>query len=111
MIAVPKKFNVQQHYNNHNDIEKYPEGSIKRTEYIKKKTNSLLTQQSIFTKQSNERKEMMLTSYEISFLLAKCVKPYSDGEIIKKSLDRLFRTLFEDVIYEFGEFLLFCEVR
>jgi len=30
--------------NNHNDIiEKYPEGSVKMTEYIKKKTN-LLTQ-------------------------------------------------------------------
>jgi len=57
IIEVPKKFNVQRHYNNQNDIiEKYPEGSIKRTEYIKKKTNSLLTQQSIFTKQSNEGK-------------------------------------------------------
>lgn len=88
VIAVPKKFNVQRHYNNHNDIiEKYPEGSVKRTEYIKKKTNSLLTQQSIFTKQSNEKKDMVLTSYEIAFLLAKCGKPYSDGEIIKKSFD------------------------
>ncbi|MBW0543352.1 hypothetical protein O181_083067 [Austropuccinia psidii MF-1] len=88
VIAVPKKFNVQRHYNNHNDIiEKYPEGSVKRTEYITKKTNSLLTQQQIFTKQSNEKKDMVLTSYEIAFLLAKCGKPYSDGEIIKKSLD------------------------
>ncbi|XP_026819320.1 uncharacterized protein LOC113557987 [Rhopalosiphum maidis] len=83
VIAVPKKFNVQRHYNNHNDIiEKYPEGSVKRTEYIKKNTNSLLTQQSIFTKQSNEKKDMVLTFYEIAFLLAKCGKPYSDGEII-----------------------------
>ncbi|KAL4121156.1 hypothetical protein QTP88_013721 [Uroleucon formosanum] len=88
VIAVPKKFNVQRHYNNHNDIiEKYPEGSVKRTEYIKKKTNSLLTQQSIFTKQSNEKKDMVLTSNEIAFLLAKCGKPYFDGEIIKKSFD------------------------
>jgi len=30
---------------------------------------------------------MVLTSYEIAFLLAKCGKPYSDGEIIKKSFD------------------------
>jgi hypothetical protein len=29
---------------------------------------------------------MILTSYEIAFLLAKCEKPYSDGETIKKSL-------------------------
>jgi hypothetical protein len=33
VIAVPKKFNVQRHYNNHNDIiKKYPEGFVKRTE-------------------------------------------------------------------------------
>lgn len=88
VIAVPKKFNIQRHYNNHSDIiEKYPEGSVKREDYIKKKTNSLLTQQLILTKQSNEKKDMVLTSYEIAFLLAKCGKPYSDGEIIKKSLD------------------------
>ncbi|XP_025407753.1 uncharacterized protein LOC112681687 [Sipha flava] len=88
VIAVPKKFNVQRHYNNHNDIiEKYPEGSVKRTKYIKKKTNSLLIQQSIFTKQSNEKKDMVLTSYENAFLPAKRGKPYSDSEIIKKSFD------------------------
>jgi hypothetical protein len=85
VIAVPKKFNVQRHFNNHNNIvEKCPEGSVKRTEYIKKKTNSLLTQQSIFSKQSNEKKNMVLTSYEIAFLLAKCRKPYSDGKSLKK---------------------------
>ncbi|XP_060861848.1 general transcription factor II-I repeat domain-containing protein 2A-like [Metopolophium dirhodum] len=70
---IPKKLNVQRHYNNHNDIiEKYPKGSVKRTEYIKKKTNSMLTQQSIFTKQTNEKKNMVLTSYEIAFGKCKC---------------------------------------
>lgn len=44
VIAVPKKFNIQRHYNNHSDIiENYPEGSVKRVEYIEKKSNSLLT--------------------------------------------------------------------
>lgn len=58
LVVVPKKFNVQQHYNSNNDIiEKYSKSSIKRTKYIKKKTNSLLTQQSILTKQSNKKKK------------------------------------------------------
>lgn len=56
IIAAPKKFNIQRHYNNYNIIGKYLESSVKKTEYIKKKTNSLLTQQSFFTKQSNEKK-------------------------------------------------------
>lgn len=87
-VAVAKKYNLERHFKqNHSKFEKeYPTGSAIRTEFIKKKKNQLFSQQNIFVKRHEDLESMVKTSYEISLLLAKKKKPFSDGEIIKQSL-------------------------
>ncbi|XP_025424556.1 general transcription factor II-I repeat domain-containing protein 2B-like [Sipha flava] len=87
-IAVAKKYNLERHFKqNHSSINKnYPEGSSLRAEFIKKKKKEIFGQQNLFVKKFDELESMVKTSYEISLLLAKNKKPFSDGEIIKEAL-------------------------
>ncbi|CAH1115402.1 unnamed protein product [Psylliodes chrysocephalus] len=91
-VAVPKKFNLERHFTQmHGPFNsKYPAGSKLRTDFISKKKRSLAGQQSFVYKRSDEMESMVRASYEISLLLAKKKKPYSDGEeIIKPCLSIL----------------------
>lgn len=91
-VAVPKKFNLERHFTQMHGAfnSKYPVGSKLRTDFISKKKQSLAGQQSFFHKRSDEMESMVRASYEISLLLAKKKKPYSDGEeVIKPSLSIL----------------------
>jgi len=87
-IAVAKKYNLERHFKqNHSSINKnYPEGSSLRAEFIKKKKKEIFGQQNLFVKKFDELESMVKTSYDISLLLAKNKKPFSDGEIIKVAL-------------------------
>ncbi|CAG4957204.1 unnamed protein product [Parnassius apollo] len=86
-VAVAKKYNLERHFKqNHAKFEKeYPVGSALRTDFIKKKKKELFSQQNIFVKQHDELEAMVKTSYEISLLLAKKKKPFSNAYIIKQS--------------------------
>lgn len=87
-VAVAKKYNLERHYRqNHSKFDKdYPVGSSIRDDYLLKKKRELLNQQNIFVKRHNELESMVKASYEISLLLAKKKKPFSDGEIVKEAL-------------------------
>jgi hypothetical protein len=65
---------------------KYPLGSTDRADFISKRKSKLATQQTFFTKKQEEMQNMMKASFQISFLLAKSKKSYSDGEIVKECL-------------------------
>lgn len=87
-VAIAKKYNLERHYKqNHNNFEKdYPVGSAIRDDFLKKKKRELFNQQNIFVKRHDELESMVKTSYEISLLLAKKKKSFSDGEIVKEAL-------------------------
>lgn len=87
-VAVVKKYNLERHFKqNHMKInEDYPEGSTLRAEFIRKRKTELLGKQNLFVKTSNDLESMVKTSYEISLLLARKKKPFSDGEIVKEAL-------------------------
>jgi hypothetical protein len=87
-VAIAKKYNLERHYKqNHNNFEKeYPVGSAIREDFLKKKKRELFNQQNIFVKRHDELESMVKTSYEISLLLAKKKKSFSDGEIVKEAL-------------------------
>jgi len=90
-VAIAKKYNLERHYKqNHNNFEKeYPVGSAIKEDFFKKKKRELFGQQNIFVKRHDELESMVKTSYEISLLLAKKKKSFSDGEIVKGAL-RIF---------------------
>lgn len=72
------------------------------TDYIKKETNSLLTQQSVFNKRSNKKNDIVSTSYyEIAILLTERGKPCSNGEIIKKSLDVFAKNVNDSSVFAY----------
>ncbi|CAH0562860.1 unnamed protein product [Brassicogethes aeneus] len=54
--------------------------------FLKKKKLELFNQQNIFVKRHDELESMVKTSYEISLLLPKKKKSFSDGEIVKEAL-------------------------
>ncbi|CAI6377025.1 unnamed protein product [Macrosiphum euphorbiae] len=69
-IAVAKKYNLERHFKQNHSKEK----------------KEIFGQQNLFVKKFDELESMVKTSYEISLLLAKNKKPFSDGEIIKEAL-------------------------
>lgn len=64
----------------------YPEGSVLRADFVKRKKRELCSQQNLFKKESMKVESMVKASYEISLLLAKKKKPFSDGQIVKEAL-------------------------
>ena len=87
-IAVLKKYNLQRHFDTlHNAFSiKYPFGSTLRKGFISKQKVQLASQKTFFVKQQEEMQTMMKASFQISLLLAKNNKSYSDGEIVKDCL-------------------------
>ncbi|CAG9791818.1 unnamed protein product [Diatraea saccharalis] len=81
MLLVTKKYNLERHYRQTMLVI----GSI-RGDYLLKKRRELFNRQNIFVKRHNELESMVIVSYEISLLLAKQKKPFSDGEIVKEAL-------------------------
>ena len=94
-IAVFKDYNLNCHYNTKH--KKYSEltGQLRKDKIAKLKAN-LLSQTSIFTKKVSENEKIVQVSYELSELIAKEMKPFSDGEFVKKCLLTAANTLFPD---------------
>lgn len=90
--AVPKKYNIERHFTtNHSSFNaRYPLGSSIRSDFIRSKKNELSGQQKLFSNKSQELTELVRTSYEISLVLAKNKKPYSDGETVIKPCLQIF---------------------
>lgn len=91
-----RKFNLERHYTtNHADLNvNYPRGSSIRRDYIKRLDSAHCTQQSMFVTRHEQNKSMLAASYEMALLLAKKMKPYTDGEdILKPALEIAARML------------------
>ncbi|XP_023242660.1 general transcription factor II-I repeat domain-containing protein 2-like [Centruroides sculpturatus] len=83
-IAVPKEFNLKRHHESqHKDF--LLQGT-ERKRKIESLRRSLISQQNVFKKQSGELDAAVEASLEISALIAKNGKPFTDGDMIKKCL-------------------------
>lgn len=86
-ISSLKEYNIKRHYiQKHEEKYKKFTGQL-RIDLLKKMQSSLSEQQSSFTKVSAEAEACTQASYEISYILAKHLKPFSDGSIIKECLE------------------------
>ena len=95
-VSVTKTFNLERHFTTtHPDINtQYPISSELRKDFIAKKRSYLTSQQSFFTKANEQSNNAVVASYEITLLLARKKKPFTDAEeIIKPSLKIAARML------------------
>ena len=84
-VAVVKEYNVKRHYQTHEDeYDKYT-GSERR-ELLQKLEKSLAAQQQTFTRARDALENSTRASYEVSLLIAKECKPFTEGEFVKTCL-------------------------
>lgn len=85
-IAVPKKHNVERHFQtNHGTFNvNYPLKSEVRKKKMCNLKSSLTAQQTVFTRHVENSKKATIASFKISHMLAKKKKPFIDGELFKE---------------------------
>lgn len=99
-INLCKKYNVQRHFSTHKEYEeRYPSGSQARSRFIAQCINDLQMQRSGISAALTENQLLALASYEVSFILAKQAKPFSDAEFVKNATLRFMSTLLRGKSY------------
>lgn len=84
-VSVNKEFNIKRHYETkHPTFSKFS-GQIRKDEVHKLKL-SLEKQSSMFQKGNIESENNTRASYEVSRLIAENMKPFTDGDFVKKCL-------------------------
>lgn len=84
-VAVPKEYNVKRHYQTHESThgpDKYTGGEERKGE-LKRLEANLASQQQLFTGARDANENSTKASYEVSALIAKQSKPFSEGKFIK----------------------------
>ena len=84
-IAVFKEYNIKRHYDSKHSRFSEITGQIRRDKIVKLKSN-LRSQSSTFIKKVVGTENIIEVSYELSDLIAKEMKPFSDGEFLKRGI-------------------------
>uniref|UniRef100_A0A8C4X0U4 General transcription factor II-I repeat domain-containing protein 2-like n=1 Tax=Eptatretus burgeri TaxID=7764 RepID=A0A8C4X0U4_EPTBU len=91
-VALPKKGNVERHYSTcHGSMYNSVLGEARR-EMISQLKKTLQNQQLFVKKMTSNTKAVTHASYEISTIIAKKLKPFSDGEYIKECIAKFVET-------------------
>ena len=80
-----KSYNLKRHHEQKHDVIAKLNGSARNTKLQSLKSN-LQSQQNIFQKAASEDKTIVNASLRISQIIAKKIKPFSDGEFVKDCL-------------------------
>ena len=78
-LAVMKKGNLERHYNSKHAKLAELEGNVRQVK-IRALRRSLESQQAAFARPRCDRDNVIRTSYVVSELIAKTLKPHSEGE-------------------------------
>ena len=84
VISSVKSFNIKRHYEKHSTKYDCYQGESRKRKLESLK--SAWNQQTNMFKASTESEDITKTSYKVSHLLARSMKPYSDGEIMKQAI-------------------------
>lgn len=97
-VAIAKKCNVERHFiTTHKSFNiNFPINSEIRKKKISELKLNLTGQQSLFTRPISQSKKATSASFKIAHLLAKKMKPFVEGEIIKEAMLLTAETLFDD---------------
>lgn len=97
-IAISKKCNVDRHYiTTHKNFDtNFPINSEIRKKKISELKLNLTGQQNLFVRQISQSRKATSASFQIVHLLAKKLKPFVEGEIIKEAILLTAETIFDD---------------
>jgi len=94
-VAVFKEYNVKRHYETkHNDYLKFS-SEVKQSK-LREFTSQLKTQQKMFSSALQQPSNIVKASYSVSFLIAKKMKKFSDGEFVKECLEAVAKDILPD---------------
>ncbi|KAG0708050.1 General transcription factor II-I repeat domain-containing protein 2 [Chionoecetes opilio] len=86
-VAVIKEYNVCRHWQTQHQASSFASMSAaERKEAIVKLSGNLQKSTSLFRKQTTEADKVTRASYEVSRLLARRMKPFTDGDFIKECI-------------------------
>ncbi|KAG0714716.1 General transcription factor II-I repeat domain-containing protein 2 [Chionoecetes opilio] len=86
-VAVLKEYNMRRHWETQHQASSFAAMSAaERKEAIVKLSGNLQKNTSLFRKQTTEADKVTRTSYEVSRLLARRIKPFTDGDFIKECI-------------------------
>ena len=85
-IAVLKECNQCRHYQTkHQSNYSQLTGKVSAEKFAKLQ-HQISAQRLMFMKCSNENESLTKVSYKVTYVLAKCGKPFTDGGIVKNTL-------------------------
>lgn len=91
VISVTKEYNVKRHYNTkHASTFNAYDGELRKLKLNTLKT-SLKAQQDLFKKTFQSGPDIVKASYSIANILARKMKPFSDGELVKECMMQLLK--------------------
>lgn len=94
-VAVFKEYNVKRHYETkHNDYLKFDK-EVKQSK-LQELKSQLRTQQKMFGSALQQPFNIVKASYSVSFLIAKKMKTFSDGEFVKECLEAVAKDIVPD---------------
>ncbi|GFY49036.1 uncharacterized protein TNIN_171661 [Trichonephila inaurata madagascariensis] len=84
-ISILKSYKLKRHYEQkHGEIDKLTAGEWKAK--LQSLKNNLTSQQYIFHKQTAQSNSIVSASFRVSHIIAKIMKPFTDGNYIKDCL-------------------------
>uniref|UniRef100_A0A2S2PYG0 EPM2A-interacting protein 1 n=1 Tax=Sipha flava TaxID=143950 RepID=A0A2S2PYG0_9HEMI len=94
-VAVFKEYNVNRHYETkHNDYLKLS-SEVKQSK-LREFMSQLKSQQKMFSLALQQPSNVVKASYSVSFLIAKKIKKFSDGEFVKECLEAVAKDILPD---------------
>ncbi len=84
-LAVMKKANLERHYSSKHDKLNELQGQM-RLDKVNTLRRSLSAQQAVFTRPHSDRVNVIHASFVVSELIAKKLRPHSEGEFVKECL-------------------------
>ncbi|VEN48298.1 unnamed protein product [Callosobruchus maculatus] len=102
-VSVLKEYNIKRHYETKhaNKFDKY-KGQLQVNDLKRK----LSAQKQIFTRANSESTCYVKASYAVAAILAKKMKPYSDGEIVEECLETVAEILYPEKKKDFSNISL-----
>ena len=97
-VALSKKGNLGAAFQNSAQTlrDEFSPNSALRSQKVRDLKGQLNAQQSIFTRPNNKSKAATIASYRVSHVLAKHMKSFKDGEVVKEAFLEAADALFGD---------------
>ena len=109
-IAVLKVYNIRRHYETkHSSKFAHLKGQLRKDKAVELQ-KCLGQQQSLFKAATSKSVISVRASYIVSEILAKKMKPFADGEIIKECLDAVADVAFPDKKDLISRFTIACRI-